>query len=69
MAISIFVFADDNIITVHNFQEAQTMLDMLHNVAEDVGLKIRLSKAEYMTNIILTITMEMIKTDIELAYI
>ena len=47
-------FADDIILITDNIQEAQNMLDMLNDASEKVGLKINLSKTQYMTNLVLS---------------
>lgn len=51
-------FADDIVLIADSMQEAQHMLQTLHEAAGKVGLKINLSKTQFMTNLVLSDTIK-----------
>lgn len=47
-------FADDIVITADGIDQAQTMLESIHEACKEVGLKINFTKTQCMTNLVMS---------------
>ncbi|XP_045466792.1 uncharacterized protein LOC123675477 [Harmonia axyridis] len=62
-------FADDIVLITNNIRKAQYMLDMQNDVSEKFGLKMNLSKTQYMTNLVLSSPLKVNNINLEQMHI